>query len=191
VNVAPDRAPPGDAAEAAAASLIASAQAFVGPKCRLAYDSASLVDSIPYDDCPTEQRVVDDYAAALAGLEGVSLQGLGATFRDKARAFGNFTRLALQSKTTRGTAAFLQELTLAYNAWQPKRAIPVDPPRMLALYFGLTGERDIDPYRDLHHDAQRRKAAFDASGKHLQWRHGPNGWEGPYLEGEPRTGFAL
>jgi hypothetical protein len=188
---AADRGSPGDAVEKAGAALIASSQAFVGPKCKLGYDPVAIVEAVPFDNCPTEQKLVDDYAAALAAFEGAAkaaqLNGAPATFLDKARAFADFTRIALASETTRGTAAFLQDLTLAYNAWQPKRAVPVDPPRMIALYFGLTGEHAIDYFRDVHLTAERRKAAFDKSGKHLEWRHGPNGWEGPYVEGDTRT----
>jgi hypothetical protein len=115
------------------------------------------------------------------------LRGAGATFREKALSFGDFTARALASQDTRGTAALFQDLAFAYNAWQPTTPVAVDPPRLVALYFGVAHSPSTDYFRNLHHDGEARKAAFEASGKHFFWRRGPNGFEGPYLEGESRV----
>jgi hypothetical protein len=176
---------------AAARGLMQSAEAFVGNDCRLGAEEIELISIIPYDRCPTSQSLVERYERAWAAFDGLSsktpLLGEGATFRDKARAFGTFTRSALASGDTRGTAAFLQGLALSFNAWLPELKVPVDPPRLVALYFGLSGVPSTDYFRNLRHDGAKRRAEFEASGKHFIWRRGPNGFEGPYLEGDGRV----
>jgi hypothetical protein len=112
--------------------------------------------------------------------------GAAATFREKAGAFGEFTTAALQSQDTRGTAALYQDLALSYNRWQPSKAVAVDPPRMLELYFGVSHSPHNDYLRNLRHDGEQRKAKFEASGKHLVWQRGPNGFEGPYEDDQHR-----
>lgn len=177
--------------QAAGAALIERAQAFVGPGCRLGSDQVELISVIPFDRCPTDAGMVAAYGQALAAVEGrpvaVAARGPLASFLEKARAFGDFTRAALASQDTRGTAALYQDLALAYNAWRPDAPAAVDPPRIVALYFGVAHSPSTDYFRNLHHDGEARKAAFEASGKHFIWRRGPNGFEGPYLEGESRV----
>jgi hypothetical protein len=175
---------------AAAQALITSAQAFIGPDCKLGADEIELITIVPYDRCTTSPSLVADYERAWTTFDALAtragLEGHAASFRDKARAFAAFTQAALASGDTRGTAAFLQGLVLSHNAWLPETPAPVDPPRLVALYFGLAGVPRTDYFRNLHDDAEKRKAAFEASGKHFIWRRGPNGFEGPYLEGDPR-----
>ncbi|HEX2871433.1 MAG TPA: hypothetical protein VHP33_09260 [Polyangiaceae bacterium] len=174
---------------AAGAKLIANAEAFIGPDCRLSSDSVELISVIPFDRCRTNEGLVTTYQQALAAFEaalGNTTRGAVASFREKARNFGDFTKLALATKDTRGTAALYQDLAFAYNAWQPEKPVAVDPPRMVALYFGVAKVPETDYFRNLHKDGPARKAAFEASGKHFIWRRGPNGFEGPYLEGESR-----
>ena len=65
--------------------------------------------------------------------------------------------------------------------------LAVDPARIVALYFGVSGSRSTDYFRNLRGDGEQRRTAFLASGKHFIWRRGPNGFEGPYLEGESRV----
>jgi hypothetical protein len=183
----------GAAAElrSAGAALIAAAQSFVGDDCKLGADDVELISVVPYDRCPTSEALVKAYETTLAAFEEragpAALAGAAGSFREKARAFAEFTRAALQASDTRGTAALLQDLSLAYNAWQPDKPVPVDAPRMVALYFGVSGVSRTDYFRNLHRDGPERKAAFEKSGKHLIWRRGPNGFEGPYLEGDGRV----
>jgi hypothetical protein len=169
---------------------MSSAAAFVGPNCRLGRDEVELITVIPFDACPTSAAFVDGYERALTSFAGLAdraaLSGPAATFRDKARAFGDFTRAAFASGSTRGTAALFQDLALAHNAWLPDAAVAVDPPRIVDLYFGVSGVQSTDYFRNLHKDGDKRRADFLASGKHFIWRPGPNGFEGPYLEGEDR-----
>ena len=176
---------------AAGAALIKSAQAFVGPGCKLSGDAIELISIVPFDRCPSDASMVAAYQRQWLAFDTVAKgqprQGPGATFREKAQAFGDFTTRALASQDTRGTAALFQDLALAYNAWQPAAPVAVDPPRMVALYFGVAHSPSTDYFRNLHHDGEARKAAFEASGKHFLWRRGPNGFEGPYLEGESRV----
>ena len=184
-------APPAPELLAAAQALTQRAQAFVGPDCKLGADEIELITIVPYDLCSTSAALVADYEQAWNAFDALAsraaLQGEAANFRDKARAFGAFTQAALASRDTRGTAAFLQSLMLSHNAWLPETPVPVDPPRLVALYFGLAGVTRTDYFRNLRDDGAKRKAAFEASGKHFIWRRGPNGFEGPYLEGDPRT----
>jgi acetyltransferase AlgX (SGNH hydrolase-like protein) len=176
---------------AAAETLVKSAQAFVGPGCRLGADDIELISIVPYDRCPTDAPTVFAYDEAWKVFDSLASrapqQGPAATFREKAYAFGSFIKAALASGDTRGTAAFLQDLALAHNAWLPDAPMPVDAPRIVALYFGLSGIPKTDYFRNLRKDGEKRKAAFEASGKHFLWRRGPNGFEGPYLEGDSRT----
>lgn len=175
---------------AAAQALIQSAQAFVGHDCKLGADEIEIISIVPYDRCPTSSSLVAEYERGWTAFEALShqarLAGDAANFRDHARAFGAFVKAALASGDTRGTAAFLQGMALSYNAWRPEARVPVDPPRIVALYFGLSGVPNTDYFRNLQKDGEKRRAAFEASGKHFIWRRGPNGFEGPYLEGEPR-----
>jgi SGNH hydrolase-like domain, acetyltransferase AlgX len=181
---------------AAASTLITSAIAFVGPKCRLGQDDIELLYGIPYDRCPTDADMVAAYQQAWSTFDALAsrarLPGAAATFREKAGAFGEFTTVALQSQDTRGTAALYQDLALSYNRWQPGKAVAVDPPRLLDLYFGVAHLPSNDYLRNLHHDGDQRKAKFEASGQHFVWQRGPNGFEGPYLPDELRgaTGFS-
>ena len=175
---------------AAGAKLITKAEAFIGPDCRLGSDSVELISVIPFDRCRTNDGLVAAYQQALTAFGaalGAGARGPVASFREKAKNFGDFTKLALATKDTRGTAALYQDLAFAYNAWQPNTPVAVDPPRMVALYFGVAHVPETDYFRNLHKEGPARKAAFEASGKHFIWRRGPNGFEGPYLEGESRT----
>ena len=182
--------------EATAATLIKSAIAFVGPKCRLGQDDVEFFSGIPYDRCPTDAGIVGAYQQAWTAFEALAghalRQGAGATFREKASEFRDFTAAALASQDTRGTAALYQDLALSYNRWQPNKAVAVDPPRMLDLYFGVAHLPSNDYLRNLHHDGDQRRAKFQASGKHLVWQRGPNGFEGPYLDEQFRatSGFS-
>ena len=94
--------------------------------------------------------------------------------------------IRLVSHYTRGASALYQELAFSFNAWQPKNAVFIDSPRMLNLYFGLSGLPQLDYFRNLRHDGAKRKAEFVASGQHLIWRRGPNGFEGPFLSLDER-----
>jgi hypothetical protein len=182
--------PPTPELVAAGAKLIASAEAFIGPDCRLSSDQVELISVIPLDRCRTNEGLVSAYQQAFAAFDtalGSAKRGTAVSLREKARNFGDFTKLALATKDTRGTAALYQDLAFAYNAWQPNTPVAVDPPRMVALYFGVAKVPETDYFRNLHKDGPARKAAFEASGKHFIWRRGPNGFEGPYLEGESRT----
>jgi len=180
---------PGELA-AAGVALMKSAEAFVGPGCKLGGDEIELISIVPYDRCPTDAAMVAAYRRQLSAFDGLFAAwpplGAPATFREKAAAFAEFTERALASQDTRGTAALYQDLAFAFNAWQPEHAVAVDPPRIVALYFGVAHSPSTDYFRNLRHDGEARKAAFEASGKHFLWRRGPNGFEGPYLEGEPR-----
>jgi hypothetical protein len=175
---------------AAGAALIKSAEAFIGPGCKLGGDNIELISIVPFDRCPSDAGMVAAYRQKWQAFDAVAkrspLRGPGATFREKAQAFGDFTAQALAVHDTRGTAALYQDLAFAYNAWQPTTPVAVDPPRIVALYFGVAHSPSTDYFRNLHHDGEARKAAFEASGKHFFWRRGPNGFEGPYLEGESR-----
>ncbi len=175
---------------AAGAALIKSAEAFIGPSCRLGSDEVEIISIVPFDRCPTDATTVSAYQQAWSAFDALASHGArrgpAATFREKAGAFADFTKLALAIGDTRGTAALYQDLALAYNAWQPDKAVAVDPPRMVALYFGLAGSPSTDYFRNLHGDGEARRAAFLASGKHFVWRRGPNGFEGPYVAGESR-----
>lgn len=189
----PEAAPTPEAV-ATGAKLIASAEAFIGPDCRLDSESVELISVIPFDRCRTNDGLVSAYQKALADFEGKlgsTASGAVASFREKARSFGEFTKLALATKDTRGTAALYQDLAFAYNAWQPSTPVAVDPPRLVALYFGVAHVPETDYFRNLKKDGAARKAEFEASGKHFIWRRGPNGFEGPYLEGDTRvvTGY--
>lgn len=176
---------------AAGAALIKSAEAFVGPGCKLGGDAIELISIVPFDRCPSDAGMVAAYQQQWLAFDAAAraqpLRGAGATFHEKAQAFGDFTARALGSQDTRGTAALYQDLAFAYNAWQPTTPVAVDPPRMVALYFGVAHSPSTDYFRNLHHDGEARKTAFEASGKHFLWRRGPNGFEGPYLEGESRV----
>jgi len=186
--LSPSAAPSPELA-AAGAKLIASAEAFIGLDCRLGSDAVEIVSVIPFDRCRTNDGLVKAYQQALAAFDTVAssaTRGTVASFREKARAFGDFTKQALATGDTRGTAALYQDLAFTYNAWQPNKPVAVDPPRLIALYFGLARVPETDYFRNLHNDGAARKAAFEASGKHFLWRRGPNGFEGPYLEGESR-----
>jgi len=180
-----------DEVRAAGSGLMAAAQAFVGSDCKLGSEVIELISVVPHDRCATNDALVATYQAALVAFQQraqrVSLAGEAATFSEKAAEFGEFTRAALKAHDTRGTAALLQDLARAYNAWQPEDRVPVDAPRMLDLYFGLSGDPRTDYFRNLRKDGAARKAAFEKSGKHLVWRRGPNGFEGPYMEGDKRT----
>ena len=190
--------PPAAAAEleAAAATVIKNAIAFVGPACRLGQDDVELLYGIPFDRCPTDAGMVAAYQQAWTAFDTLASRamprGAAATFREKAGAFREFTAAALTSQDTRGTAALYQDLALSYNRWQPDKAVAVDPPRLLDLYFGVAHLPSNDYLRNLHHDGEQRKAAFEASGKHFVWQRGPNGFEGPYLPNELRgaAGFS-
>ncbi len=176
--------------EAAAATLIKSAIDFVGPKCRFGQDEVEFFSGIPFDRCPTDAGMVAAYQQAWTAFDALAshtpLRGAAATFRAKAAAFGQFTATALKSQDTRGTAALYQDLALSYNQWQPSKAVAVDSPRIIALYFGVAHLPSNDYLRNLKHDGEQRKAAFEASGKHFIWRRGPNGFEGPFLGDELR-----
>jgi hypothetical protein len=188
-----DPTAPGPAATSAqlgsaASALMNAAQAFIGPHCVLGADSVELIAVVPFDRCPSDQTMLDSYQQARATFDAAApqLTGAGATFRDKARSFGEFVKAALDRGDTRGSAAFYQDLALAHNLWRPEAAVAVDPPRIVALYFGVSGVPHTDYFRNLRHDGAQRKAVFEASHKHFIWRRGPNGFEGPYLEGDSR-----
>jgi hypothetical protein len=170
--------------------IITAAQAFVGDRCTLGSDQVELVSIIPFDRCPIDEAMAAAYGNALGEFgrleNGVELTGNGKTFAEKARWFGKWVGVALASHDTRGAAALYQNLALAFNAWQPERAVFVDSPRMLNLYFGVSGVPKIDYFRNLRSDGAKRRAEFVASGKHLIWRRGPNGFEGPFLSIDER-----
>jgi hypothetical protein len=165
-------------------ALIVSAQAFVGEGCKLGGDAIELLAVVPFDRCPVDARMVKDYEAALGAFDAIAsraaLDGKAATYAEKARLFGSWVNLTLQSKDTRGTSALYQDLALSFNAWQPEKRVWVDSPRMVNLYFGLSGNRGDDYLRNHRNDGEKRRAAWLATGKHFSWRRGPNGFEGPY-----------
>ena len=173
---------------AAASALMVAAQAFVGPHCVLGADSVELIAIVPFDRCPSDRTMLSNYQQARASFDAVagSLTSAGATFRDKTAAFGDFVKAAFERGDTRGTAAFYQDLALAHNLWRPEGAVAVDPPRIVALYFGVAGVPHTDYFRNLAHDGDKRKAAFEAAHAHFIWHRGPNGFEGPYLDGDAR-----
>ena len=179
------------ALQRAAQKVIVAAQAFVGDGCRLGADAVELVSVIPFDRCPTDDTMVKAYIAALNEFEklttGVKLAPVAQTFAEKSGWFASWVKLALASHDTRGTSALYQDLALAFNAWQPQAKVFVDSPGMIDSYFGVSGRPGNDYFRNLRGDGAKRKAAFVASGKHLVWRRGPNGFEGPFLSTNERV----
>ncbi len=173
------------ALQSAAQKVVVAAQAFVGDGCRLGADAVELVSVIPFDRCPIDDSMVKAYLAALSEFDklthGVRIAPEAQTFVEKSGWFASWVKIALASHDTRGTSALYQDLALAFNAWQPKAQVFVDSPGMINSYFGLSGRPGNDYFRNLHGDGAKRKADFIASGKHLVWRRGPNGFEGPFL----------
>ena len=179
------------ATQGAAQKAILAAQVFVGEGCRLGADAVELVSIIPFDRCPIDEPMVKSYLGALSEFdkltESVKLAPLAKTFAEKSRWFADWVKLALASHDTRGASALYQDLALAFNAWQPNSQVFVDSPSMIDTYFGLSGRPQNDYFRNLHGDGAKRKADFVASGKHLVWRRGPNGFEGPFLSIDERV----
>lgn len=174
---------------------ILAAQAFVGEGCRLGSDAVELVTVIPFDRCPIDDRMVASYLSALGELNqlvnGFQPAPLAQTFIEKSKWFASWVQLALASHDTRGASALYQDLALAFNDWQPEAKVWVDSPWMIDTYFGVSGRHANDYFRNLHGDGAQRKAAFLASGKHLLWRRGPNGFEGPFASKDERFVLGL
>ncbi|MFZ5892037.1 MAG: alginate O-acetyltransferase AlgX-related protein [Myxococcota bacterium] len=177
--------------KSAGRELITRAQAFVGERCVLGRDEVEIISVIPFDKCPIDAEMVAAYEKALEGfrvaIRGKASSPAARTFAEKADWFEHWVKLALASGSTRGTAALYQDLALAFNAWQPDQRVFVDSPRMIKLYFGTSGVVGTDYFRNLKHDGAKREAEFIASGRHLIWRRGPNGFEGPFTSFDERV----
>ncbi|HEU4404055.1 MAG TPA: hypothetical protein VFS43_01990 [Polyangiaceae bacterium] len=184
---APAPADPGALAEAGR-QAIEAAQAFVGERCELGYREVGLFSYESFDRCPVEAAQVAAYGRAVEALERVAAgaPAPALNFVEKAKMFRGWVELVARTGDTRGTVAFYQGLAEAYNAWRPDAAVWVDPPRILALHFGVAAAQ---PGSETHRHnylnnydrkGPKRLEAFRASGKKLVWRFGPQGAEGPY-----------
>ena len=173
------------AARAASKALIEAAQATVGD-CQLKGEETQLGSSIPYSECKVERPAVEAYEARLAALEQATAglrpeqQPALASLRDHARHYRDWLKSALATGQTRGALFLYQRLAIAHNAAHPDGRTWVDPPRVLTLFFGLTGSNSWDYYRNHDGKGAQRKAEWEAGGEPLTYLETSAGIRGPY-----------